>query len=60
MLKYAADARDYEFVKSEALNAIYSVFGYITYIHSFNYDTEKWHINEITLDYKITDLQINA
>ncbi|MFM5883030.1 hypothetical protein SAMN05216439_1050 [Methanobrevibacter gottschalkii] len=33
MLKYAADARDYEFVKSEALNAIYSFFGYITYIH---------------------------
>lgn len=60
MLKYAADARDYEFVKSEALNAIYSFFGYITYIHRFNYDTEKWHINEITLDYKITDLQINA
>lgn len=60
MLKYAADARDYEFVKSEALNAIYSFFGYITYIHRFNYDTEKWHINEITLDHKITDLQINA
>lgn len=60
MLKYAADARDYEFVKSEALNTIYSFFGYMTYIHRFNYDTEKWHINEITLDYKITDLQINA
>ena len=60
MLKYAADARDYEFVKSEALNAIYSFFGYITYIHRFNYDTEKCHINEITLDHKITDLQINA
>ena len=60
MLKYADNARDYEFVKSEALNAIYSFFGYITYIHRFNYDTEKWHINEITLDHKITDLQINA
>lgn len=60
MLKYSNYARDYEFVKNEAFNAVYSFFGYITYIHRFNYDTEKWHINEITLDHKITDLQINA
>lgn len=60
MLKYANNARDYEFVKSEALNIVYSFFGYVTYIHKFNKDTEKWHINEITLDHKISDLQINA
>lgn len=60
MLKYSHNARDYEFVKTEALNTVYSFFGYITYIHRFNYDTEKWHINEITLDHRITDLQINA
>lgn len=60
MLKYSNIARDYEFVKSEALTNIYSFFGYLTYIHRFNYDTEKWHINEITLDNRITDLQINA
>lgn len=60
MFKYSNKARDYEFVKTEALNTIYSFFGYITYIHRFNHDTEKWHINEITLDHKITDLQINA
>lgn len=60
MLKYSNFARDYEFVKTEALNNIYSFFGYITYIHKYNCDTEKWHINEITLDHKITDLQINA
>lgn len=60
MLKYSKKARDYEFVKSEALNNIYSFFGYLTYIHRFNYDVDKWHINEITLDHRITDLQVNA
>ena len=60
MFKYSNTARDYEFLKSKALNNIYSFFGYLTYIHRFNYNTEKWHINEITLDHRITDLQINA
>lgn len=60
MLKYSNTARDYEFVKTEAINTIYSFFGYLTYIHRFNKDTEKWCINEITLDHKITDLNINA
>lgn len=60
MLKYSNVARDYEFVKNQSLKSVYSFFGYITYLHKYNKSTEKWHINEITLDNKITDLQINA
>lgn len=60
MLKYSNLARDYEFVKNQSLKTVYSFFGYITYIHKYNKSTEKWHINEITLDNRITDLQINA
>ena len=32
MFKYGGNARDYEFVKSEALNTIYSFFGYVTWL----------------------------
>lgn len=60
MLKYSNFARDYEFVKNQSLKTVYSFFGYITYLHKYNKSTEKWHINEITLDNRITDLQINA
>lgn len=60
MLKYSNLARDYEFVKNQSLKTVYSFFGYITYIHKYNKSTDKWHINEITLDNRITDLQINA
>ena len=60
MLKYSNFARDYEFVKTQSLKTVYSFFGYITYLHKYNKSTEKWHINEITLDNRITDLQINA
>lgn len=60
MLKYSNLARDYEFVKNQSLKFVYSFFGYIVYIHKYNKSTEKWHINEITLDNRITDLQINA
>ena len=60
MLKYSNVARDYEFVKNQSLKSVYSFFGYITYLHKYNKSTEKWHINEITLDNKITYLQINA
>lgn len=60
MLKYSNLARDYEFVKNQSLKSVYSFFGYTTYIHKYGKSTEKWHINEITLDNKITDLEINA
>lgn len=60
MLKYSNLARDYEFVKNQSLKTVYSFFGYVTYIHKYNKSTEKWHINEITLDNRISDLQINA
>ena len=60
MLQYSNLARDYEFVKNQSLKTVYSFFGYITYIHKYNKSTEKWHINEITLDNRVTDLQINA
>lgn len=60
MLKYSNKGKDYEFIKNGALNTIYSFFGYVTYIHKFRISTEKFHINEITLDNKVTDLEINA
>ena len=60
MLKYSNKGKDYEFIKNVALNTIYSFFGYVTYIHKFRISTEKFHINEITLDNKVTDLEINA
>ncbi|WP_157064711.1 hypothetical protein [Methanobrevibacter millerae] len=60
MLKYSKRGKDYEYIKNNTFNKIYSFFGYVTYIHKYKNGTEKFHINEITLDNKITDLKINA
>lgn len=60
MFKFSKKTRDFDFVKSQALIEIYSLFGYLTYLDKFNKTTEKYHINELSLINQVSDFECNA
>lgn len=60
MFKFSKKTRDDELIKYDALNEIYSFFGYLTYLNKFNKTTTKNHINELTLNNQVSDLECNT
>ena len=60
MFKFSNKTRDSELLKSQALNEIYALFGYLTYLNKFNKTTNKSHINELVLINQISDFECNA
>ena len=60
MFKFSKKTRDIDLLKSDALKEIYSFFGFLTYVNKFNKTTAKTHINELTLNNQISDLECNS
>ena len=60
MFKFSKKTRDANLLKSDALKEIYSFFGYLTYVNKFNKTTTKTHINELTLNNQVSDLECNS
>lgn len=60
MFKFSKETRDGNLVKSDALKEIHSFFGYLTYVNKFNKTTNKTHINELTLNNQVSDLECNT
>lgn len=46
--------------EEKALNQLYLLFGYLTYIHRFARLNEKWHVNRFTLNHQISDLNVSS
>lgn len=46
--------------EEKALNQLYLLFGYLTYIHRFGRLNEKWHVNIFTLNHQISDLNVSS
>lgn len=60
LLEYTAKGKDLDLLEKEALNKIYLFYGYLTFIHKFKKRTERHHINQMTLNHKISDLSISS
>ena len=60
MFEFSETTRDINLLKSYALKEIYSFFGYITYLNKFNKTTHRYHINELTLNHRISDIECYA
>lgn len=46
--------------EEKALNQLYLLFGYLTFIHRFGRLNRKWHVNRFTLNHQISDLNASA
>ena len=46
--------------ENDALNKVYSFFGFLTFIHNFLKQSKKWAINEFSLEFSEVDLEISS
>ena len=60
MFKYTEKVRDTNYIKYKALEEVYSFFGYLTFIEKFDRVLTTFHINDLTLNNQISDLECNV
>lgn len=47
-------------MENNALNNIYSLYGFITFIHKFNIKSEKFFSNVFKSNFQVSDLDIST
>lgn len=60
ILEYNSTENHISNKEEKALNQLYLLFGYLTYIHRFGRLRENWHVNRFTLNHQISDLNVSS
>ena len=60
MLESKITGNNFHIMEDEAINNIYSIYGFITFIHKFNLKSEKFFANVFNSNFQVSDLDISA
>ena len=60
MLESKISGNNFHIMEYEAINNIYSLYGFITFIHKFNVKSEKFFANVFNSNFQFSDLDISA
>lgn len=60
LLEYSTKGNNINIMKNNAINKLYLLFGYLTFLTNVYKSTERYHVNEISLKHNITDLEISS
>lgn len=60
MLESKITGNNFHIMEADAINNIYSLYGFITFIHKFNVKSEKFFANVFNSNFQVSDLDISA
>lgn len=60
ILESKITGKNFHIMENNALNNIYSLYGFITFIHKFNIKSEKFFSNIFKSNFQVSDLDISA
>ena len=60
MLESKITGNNFHIMEDEAINHIYSLYGFITFLHVFNVKSEKFFANVFNSNFQVSDLDISA
>ena len=60
LLSFTTKGNDYDLMKNDAINTVYSFFGCLTFLANSFRIPIRYHVNEFTLDYNLVDLYISS
>ena len=60
MLESKITGNNFYIMENEAINNIYSLYGFITFLHVFNVKSEKFFANVFNSNFQVSDLDISA
>ena len=60
ILESKINGKNFHMMKNEAITNIYSLYGFITFIHKFNLKSEKFFANVFKSNFQVSDLDIST
>lgn len=60
ILESKITGKNFHKMETEAINSIYSLYGFITFIHKFNVKSEKFFANVFKSNFQVSDLDIST
>ena len=60
MLESKISGKNFHIMENDAIDTIYSFYGFITFIHKFNVKSEKFFSNVFNSNFQVSDLDISA
>lgn len=59
MLEYIAKGKSFYMMEKEAINQVYSFFGYLSFLHLFQKNVKMIIANTLSLNYNLSDMKIS-